>query len=242
MLKLIITLCLFFCIVFQIISQEIDKDQIQQTLKDKRKFKNEFSLDMKHIGLNSLFNGSTLLYKRSFRTGKLIDLNSIRAMRIGIKANIQDNLNERHPSLEIINNSSNDVRLIAQNKYNLELLFGLEKQNSLNHIIAYYGMDMVLGYNFVDDDVSNYTLGNIDFDYLESTDFEFQIIRLGINPFFGLKYYFTKFLGISMETGFYTGFFKSKVKHLINDNLEIKSNGYQFQFNNIRFINLSYHF
>jgi hypothetical protein len=82
------------------------------------------------------------------------------------------------------------------------------------------------------------------------------IFRFGVNPFVGVKYYFTARLSLGVETGFSIFYFEQKSAEIhveqgfINGQLSpvyvkygpVKSNGIQTKFNNLRFVTIGYTF
>ena len=78
----------------------------------------------------------------------------------------------------------------------------------------------------------------------------------GLNPFFGIKYYFTDRISLGIETGLSILYYNEKVTQLLVERISgegglinrysegetVGSNGIRTRFNNLRFLTLGYTF
>lgn len=145
------TMCIivtFFIITANLFSQ----DKFGAELSEIRKHRNQIDLDIKNIfsGLNS----TTLLYKRSYQTGNLVDVNAIKLIRFGLGINSEinfDNTNTtRIDSLEVIYQPGDQI------SFNLSL--GWEKQKMHKNFVHYFGFD---AYSSITKTMTVFTVGII---------------------------------------------------------------------------------
>ncbi len=248
MKRLRITVFLFVFATLNLFSQ--DKN-IGAELSEIRKNKNHLELDVKNI-FNGLGN-ATLLYKRTFQSGELIDVNSIRLIRFLGRINNQITLTDdpaRQPG------DTSNVRLHPSDLINFQLAIGFERQKMNKNFVHYYGVDGVIEF-LKSDGSGSVTIGRVANNFTGSGNDRFiKSIRTGLNPFIGIKYYFTNRLSIGMETGISILYFSQSVaearyeQKVVNGQLEkvfvkdepSKSQGIWTGFNNLRFLTIGYTF
>ncbi|MFN0013341.1 MAG: hypothetical protein ACKVU2_02230 [Saprospiraceae bacterium] len=212
-------------------------------LSEIRKNKNQIDLDVKNL-FNGL-SGATLLYKRSYQTGDLIDVSAIKLIRFSASINNQVLLGEK-----------NIPWSAAANNIDLQIGVGIEKQVMHNGFVHYYGADLVAGYYNSNAIFNTIEPGGILVDYY-GNQVRGRSIRAGLNPFFGIKYYFTSRLSIGLETGMSLMYFHASVteqvvtRTLVNNQIIYTnvytsnlpaSSGFQTRFNNLRFLTVGYTF
>jgi len=238
---------LFF--VFADIYAQKEKGGVE--LSKIRANKNQIDLDIKNI-FNGL-SGATLLYKRSFKTGKLIEVNAIQLLRFSGRINNQITFTE-DPNREPDNMDT--AILFPSDILNFQVGIGFERQKMNKRFVHYYGIDGVFNMFKNDDDFSNGSLGGITINATNSTDRLITSIRTGVNPFFGIKYYFTNQLSVGIETGIAILYFNQKITEIsigqdfvdnelvtvVNEEDPVVSEGLQTNFNNLRFLTVGYAF
>lgn len=248
MKKLAITLSLIVCASLNMFSQE---KKIGAELSEVRKNKNQLDLDIKNI-FNGLGN-ATLLYKRSFQVGELINVNSIRLIRLSGRVNNQITFTD-DPTREP--DDTTNVRYHPSDLVNFQVGLGFERQKMNKNFVHYYGIDGIISFFKLDDDFSNGTIGGITNNITPTTDRFIRTLKTGINPFFGIKYYFTSRISIGIETGFAILYFNQSItevgfeEEFVNGQSEVvfvedepvKSSGIQTRFNNLRFLTIGYTF
>ena len=248
MKKLTIALSL---IVFSTINTYSQSKKIGTELSEIRKNKNHLDLDIRNI-FNGLGN-ATLLYKRTYQKGELIDVNSIRLIRISGRLNNQINFTDdptRDP------NDTTNVAFHPSNLIDIQLGIGFERQKMNKNFVHYYGIDGIFNFFKLDDDFSNGSFGGVTINSTGTTDRLLRTFRTGINPFLGIKYYFTNRLSIGIETGISILYFNHSITEIrfeqqfVNGQFEnvfvedepVISNGIQTRFNNLRFLTIGYTF
>ncbi len=152
---------------------------------------------------------------------------------------IDDTIQTSHS--EIYYNRYYGTKPRSYQKYSLNL--GYEVQKGLKRKIAiFYGADIAASFQYanalfdVEEDARfyYYTLyGNTKINQLQQTN-----IRLGIVPFFGVRYYFLPYLSIGIETGAHLGYQQNKI-HFEIDDQTYKANGLYNKFYGIRALSLN---
>ncbi|RMG85405.1 MAG: hypothetical protein D6714_06005 [Bacteroidetes bacterium] len=225
--------------------------KIGAELSEIRKNKNHLDLDIKNI-FSGLGN-ATLLYKRSYQSGDLIDVNSIRLLRLSARIDNQITFTDdptRKP------NDTAFVFFHPSDIIDFQIGLGFERQKMNKHFVHYFGVDGILNFFKSDDDFLNAYFSGVANNSTRTTDRFLKVIRTGINPFFGVKYYFTPRISIGIETGISLLYFNQTIREveleekLVNGRLEVsfvegdpvKSNGIQTRFNNLRFLTVGYTF
>lgn len=220
-------------------------------LSEIRKNKNQIDVDIKNIftGLNR----ATLVYKRAFQAGDLVDVNAIKLIRFSGSFNNQITFTEdptRLPDNNIV------VELHPSNILDVQVGIGFEKQKMNKDFVHYFGIDGIINYTKSDDDLPNGTLGGVINNATSTTDRLISNTRAGIVPFFGIKYYFTNRLSLGIETGLAILYFNQSITeviveaNLVNGQIvttfeeddPVKSSGIQTNFNGLRFLSIGYTF
>lgn len=212
--------------------------------------KNNWQLDLDVKDIFDLSNAA-IIVKRKLEMGKLVEVNAVKLLRLTMEVNSQVNFTD-DPS-----NDSVQVVYFPQDWFDLTIGFGFEKQIAHKGFVHYFGVDGIFGYYSSDDNnVYPYRNGGLVIsggDYLNE---HAKIWRAGVNPFFGIKYYFTKRLSIGIETGAEFAFFKSKITEegyrtfILNGNQyfsyyygdPLESKGITTKFNKLRYLTVGYTF
>ena len=248
MKKLLIALFLIAFATGNIFSQE---KKIGAELSEIRKNKNHLDLDIKNIF--SSLSRATLLYKRTFQKGDLIDVNSIRLIRFSGRIDNQITFTDdptRKP------NDTTNVGFHPSDIIDFQIGIGFERQKMNKNFVHYYGIDGIFHFVKFDDDFPNGFIGGVTNNRTFSTDRLWRTFRTGLNPFVGIKYYFTNRLSLGIETGISLLYFNQAITEvrfdqtIVNGQVveefvedePVKSNGLQVGFNNLRFLTVGYTF
>ncbi len=155
------------------------------------------------------------------------------------------------PNRDTDNNQSSVIH--PSNSIDIQLGIGFEKQTMNKDFVHYYGVDGIVNYTRADDDYSNGKIGGVTNNYVSTTDRLIRVLRTGVNPFFGIKYYFNSSISIGLETGIEVAYFNQKITEVesfynvinileFNELEPVTSHGIQALFNNIRFVTVGYTF
>lgn len=218
-----------------------------------RKNKNHLDLDVKNI-FNSL-TSATLIYKRTFKTGELINVNSINLIRFSGQVNNQITLTE-DPTRTTTTDDDVDIRFFPSNILDFQVGLGIERQKMNKNFVHYFGVDAVYSLAKIDDDISNGAIGGITVNVVETTDRLMRTMKTGLNPFIGIKYYFTNRISLGLETGFSVLYFSQETIELsfesevvngdvVSELVEAEpfiATGILTDFNNLRFLTIGYTF
>jgi len=242
----------FFLVVYGMTSVFSQEKKLGAEISEIRKNKNQVDIDIKNI-FNGLGN-ATLLYKRAYQSGNLVNVNAIQLIRFSAQINNQITFTDdptRESSLEDAN-----VVFHPSNLMNIQLGIGYERQQMNKNFVHYYGVDGVFNFFQSDDDYANGYFGGVTNNHTGTTDRLIKTFRAGVNPFFGIKYYFTNNISIGIETGFAVLYFNQAItevdreQELFNgefvntfvEDTPTKSSGIQTRFNNLRFLTIGYAF
>lgn len=211
--------------------------------------KNNFQVDVDVSNILNGLSGAGLVLKKKFDPGKFVSVNSIKLLRGSLRFNnivsfqnyFKDTLvNDDHP------------------KTNLDIQIGLgwERQYLHKKFVHYYGLDLIATHYQNDRIYSGYGSGNQV--YFVSYAFKYRQNRIGINPFFGIKYYLNDRFSIGIETGFELSYYRFHNEEYIrswnvglngiieNYNAEKVKNttftGLLMSFNNVRSVTAGYTF
>jgi hypothetical protein len=238
---------LFIVLSFLVLSPLFSQDSLSTTatdlskLSEVRKFNNQIDLDVRTLfaGLPS----ATIIYKRKLERGRYVMLDQIKLLRVTASINTQSNFTP-DPNRDL--KSPVEVGLHPSNEINVTLGVGLEKQKRSKRFVHYYGADLVGEYYKNDDDYSNGTIAGVVVNATITTDRKLVISRIGVNPFLGIKYYFSPRLSVGVETGFQLAYFNAKIEEYDTKEkvfLEpVISKGIITRFNNLRFLTVGYAF
>lgn len=197
-------------------------------LSEIRKYNNQIELDIKNLFTG--FEGASLLYKRKLETGKLIAVNEIKLLRL--MAELTTVIRFGNNDLPTVTGDTSFV--FIQDRLNFRLGVGFEKQKKNKNFVHYYGMDAIFGYS-----KREYY---VPISFGVSVPRIVKFMRVGVNPFFGIKYYVTKRISLGIETGIELSYLHL-IESSIPENREVSnSNGFFAQLNNLRFITLGYVF
>lgn len=161
--------------------------------------KNNFQIDVDVSNILNGLSGAGLVLKKKFDPGKFVSVSSIKLLRGSVRFNniisfqnyFKDTLvNDNHP------------------KTNLDIQIGIgwERQYLHKKFVHYYGIDLIASHFQNDAIHSNYAANNQI--YFASYVFKSRQDRIGINPFFGIKYYLTDRISVGIETGFELSFYR----------------------------------
>jgi len=242
-----------FATVFSLTATFSQDNQSGTEISEIRKNKNHLDLDIKNI-FNRL-EGASLIYKRSYQSGDLIDVSSIKLIRFWGSINNQITF-EKDPVRD-----PNDPRYVSShpsNVINFTLGTGIERQRMNKNFVHYYGIDAVFNYFDFDTEIFYSASSNgITYAYYPSSSTTINGYRTGVNPFLGFKYYFTDRLSIGVETGISLLYFSQTAREfwvqaiIANGQVTkittiqsepIKSSGILTSFNNLRFLTVGYTF
>lgn len=164
--------------------------------------KNKYQVELGFRSASSVFYNTasaTILFKKKYNRGKLIDVSSIKFLRAFVGINFDLKLKK-------------DVYFNSELPQNLSFGLGFEKQFQNRKFVHYYGLDLFLNYFKGMDYYSYYrsfseemSVRYMFFQYNES-------IHTGIIPFFGFKYHITNQFSVGIETGLSLGFLFSEIK------------------------------
>ena len=241
---------LFFTII--LLSASYAQEQTTGTeLSEIRK--NEYKVDLDVKNFFSGFNGASIIFKKKYQRGNLIDVSAIKSLRLSVQFNNQITFTKDPTKL---NGDTTQVGLFPSNVLDFQVGFGFEKQVMHKGFVHYYGIDAIVNYYKNDDDYSNGTLGSITINNTLTSDRFVKTIKGGINPFFGVKYYFSKRISVGLETGIELSYFnmtttETKTEKTFVDGVAatnfiihspITSQGIITKFNNLRFLTVGYTF
>lgn len=238
----------FMFIGFYVFSQnEVDK-KTKTDLSEIRKNTYQLDLDVKNV-FTSLSN-ATLIFKKKLQSGKFIDVNSIKLLRITAKINSQTNLNDKSAG-------TNFASYGPVNKTDVGIGVGFEKQIKNKNFVHYFGIDAIGSYQTSETGTYLYYYSEIlEYNFISTYDIKTKLTKVGVNPFFGIKYYITDKISVGIETGFEFSFFNNKTNQtqylprLVKEGVKIDiieydprfTNGLLAKFNNLRFATVGYVF
>ena len=173
--------------------------------------KNKFQVELGFRSIKNVYDNTTsatVLFKKKYNPGKLIDISSIKYLRAFFSFNNQINFKKDPTRFSF---DSTDLEFHPSNLIDLTVGFGIEKQFQNRRFIHYFGCDIFTRYYKSDDDYpDNLFIGGIGLNATETTDRLVRTINSGLIPFVGLKFYVTDQFCIGLETGFSLNYFNSK--------------------------------
>jgi len=246
-----VTFLVFTLILSLGLNGQTQERKFGRGLSEVRKHKNQLDLDVKSV-FSSLTN-ATLMYKRAYQKGKLIDANAIRSIRLLGRFNNQLSFT-KDPTRE--DNDTSNVGFHPSNIVDTQMGIGFEIQKMNKYFVHYYGIDGIFHFFKMDEDVPNATFGGVINNATSTTDRLLRTMSAGFIPFFGVKYYFTSRISVGVETGFSIVYFNQSITEVnmyqraVDGRIEsifvkdapVKSHGMQFNFNNLRFLTVGYTF
>lgn len=212
--------------------------------------KNNYQVELGFRSIQNIYNNTaaaTIMFKKKYNAGKLIDVKSIKFLRtyFTLNSNIKfgsDTIRRRQFSFE------------SQNNVDVSFGIGIEKQFQNRRFVHFFGCDIFTNY-YDGGQVYGISYNNFFNNYNVLYQLE-RTINPGVSPFLGMKYYFTDQLSIGIETGFSLGYYNSKFKNVMHsvdiiNGQEIYNqtnytsfieNGLKANFLGIRFITIGYSF
>ncbi len=219
--------------------------------------KNNYQVELGFRSIKSIYentSSATILFKKKFNPGKLIDVNAVRFMRAYFSVNTQVNFTEDPTRLPL---DTTVIRFHPSNINDITFGIGLEKQFQNKSFVHYVGCDLFTQYYTSDDDVPvNSRLGNVALNIPETTDRFYRLISPGLLPFAGFKYYFNDQFSVGVETGIQFSYFNTKITEVryeeefvdgenittFEEKDPVVSNGFKVDFLGLRFVTLGYSF
>jgi hypothetical protein len=178
------------------------------------------------------------------------NVNSIKLLRITAKINSQTNLNDKSAD-------TNFASYRPVNKTDVGIGFGFEKQIKNKNFVHYFGIDAIGSYQTSETGTYLYYYSEtLEYNFISTYDIKTKLTKVGVNPFFGIKYYITDKISVGIETGFEFSFFNNKTNQtqylprLVKEGVKIDiieydprfTNGILARFNNLRFATVGYVF
>lgn len=177
-------------LILVISSTSFSQEMQKTTIFDYSEDKHEFSIDISPVLLGNF--PSSLLYRNNYVSKK----GKNAAFRLG--ANFSGTFTSQK-------NEENPQSTVDLNSHQVNFLIGKEWQKTIqNRILAYYGMDLNLGYGRSSTGGNFINLPETSF---STTNTTYSISAIG---FVGLKYHLSRHFSISAESGLNAGFNNSK--------------------------------
>lgn len=230
----------------------------QQTESISEVRKNEFQIELGFNSIQSIYSNTssaTVLFKKKYQRGRLIEVNSVKYLRAYFSFGGQVNFSD-DPTLAPVDSTS--VQFHPSSVTDVQVGFGLEKQYQSNRFVHYYGLDLFTNYFRTNDDFANGSFGGITVNRTNTTDRRLRTIESGFNPFMGIKYYFTPQFSVGVETGISLSYFNSRFQEIrfssefdqdlgtlvrvVNELTPSVSHGLKFRFLGVRFLTVGYSF
>ncbi|HMR42346.1 MAG TPA: hypothetical protein PKC40_00865 [Saprospiraceae bacterium] len=245
--KTILAFAFIFAILSGLSAQENTKEEPVYN-----QFKNEIGIDFQNLfSFNTL--GSSLVFKKRIGEKRFISLNEKRVLRFQTGFFVDNSL--------AIDTASNNYSYFM-NRYaagdafkdkniNSRILVGMEWQKQKGRWQFFYGFDIGVGYSIADRITGYYYQysGNVIINEGFITSKE-ESLNFPTYGFFGLKYFFTPRVSLSVESAISAGFSKIKSNETRHSSIEktseetflIKELRINSNFDYLRFLNLSYYF
>lgn len=248
-LLFIITIC---CSVYSLDAQFL---KAQKDMTEIRLNKNHLELDIKNIFTG--LSGASLIYKRRLESAKYVKVNSLNLLRITATIRYEVEVSSKDIPVPLtIDDYVPDAYYSGPYASSNRIGIGLEWQKMNKGFVHYFGSDLVFDYNKDFDSYlrTTYSSGTL---YRQTRqESENVYYGLGLNPFFGIKYYFNSRLNLGIETGLYLGYqmYHTETKTVVHEysGAELttsesslpdqKSGKILTSFNNLRFLTVGYCF
>lgn len=221
--------------------------------------KNDYQVELGFRSVESIWkntSSATVIFKKSYKTGELINVNSVNYMRAYFSINTQINFSEDPARMDM---DSTEIGFHPGDIIDVTSGIGIEKQFHNKKFVHYIGTDLYTRFFKSDDDFpNNTTIGDVSLNFTQTTDRTIRSLNLGLSPFFGIKYYFTNQFSVGIESGFRISYFNTRIQEIrietefdpfFNQTITVFkeldpviSNGFKFNFLGIRFITLGYSF
>jgi len=245
---------LTFIIVFLAIQLNA---QTENSISEVRK--NKYQIELGFRNIQSIYANTfsaTILFKKKFQTGDLMEVNSVKFLRSYFSINTQINFTD-DPTRK--NQDSTKIEYHPADIVDLTFGIGIEKQFQNKRFVHYIGSDIYGQFFKSDDDYpENASIGGVILNSTQTTDRTVRTMNTGINPFFGIKYYITNQFSVGIESGFSLTYFNTRIQEnrtinqfnpntgqqiTVFEELEpVLSNGIKFSFLGVRFITIGYSF
>lgn len=231
--------------------------QTDNSISEIRKNKHQIELGFRSImSIYDNTSSATILFKKKFQTGDLIEVNSVKYLRAYFSFNTQINFTDDPTRM---NQDSTDLGFHPADIIDITFGLGIEKQFQNKKFVHYIGTDLY-GQIFKSDDdfPGNSSIGGVVSNSTNTTDRTVRSINTGLSPFFGIKYYITDQFSVGIESGFRLTYFNTKFQEIRTINVfdqdlgqtitvfqelePVVSNGIRFNFLGIRFITVGYSF
>ncbi len=231
--------------------------QTENSISEVRK--NKYQIELGFRNIQSIYANTfsaTILFKKKFQTGDLIEVNSVKFLRSYFSINTQINFTD-DPTRK--NQDSTKIEYHPADIVDLTFGIGIEKQFQNKRFVHYIGSDIYGQFFKSDDDYpENASIGGVILNSTQTTDRTVRTMNTGINPFFGIKYYITNQFSVGIESGFSLTYFNTRIQEnrtinqfnpntgqqiTVFEELEpVLSNGIKFSFLGVRFITIGYSF
>ena len=212
--------------------------------------KNKFQVDVDLRSILSGLGGAGLVFKAKIEPGKFVSVSSIKLLRANLRFN--NSIGFQNYFKDTLVNSS-----YPKNNIDMQGGIGIERQYLHKKFVHYYGIDIIGSY-YQNDNISQYLGVSNQDPYVYSYIFKYHQYKVGINPFFGVKYYLTDRFSIGIETGVEISYYRLHDKEYFRNwrinqagevydytvtKIQDKSfSGLLTNFNNIRFLTAGYTF
>ncbi len=212
--------------------------------------KNNYQVELNFKTVQNIYSNTaaaTLMFKKKYNPGELIDITSIKFLRTYLTLNSNINLgNDTFPNKHFMLNYKEMI--------NLTFGLGIEKQFQNRKFVHYLGCDIFTNY-YDGSKIINYYYTNSFMGYNMNYEYE-KTINSGLIPFIGLKYYVTDQLSFGIETGLSLSYYSSKINNVyysldfvngkeVYNKTELTpfiENGIKFNYLGLRFITIGYSF
>lgn len=208
-----------------------------QLLKPKHKYKHEIANSITGIGLNRLISSSSIMYRKSRKKDGKYPAKARYNTRYALALDGQYNFTPINRE-DTITNSGVD----AINSLFFRAVIGFEKQTQLDKIIFYRGMDYFLEGFLRNEDIAERSVNGIEANFISTDNYAEEQLGVGVIPFLGLRYFISRRIAISAETGWEFRAFYFNHVFLRDQEFNNASIGLTSRFLGLRTVQLSYLF
>ncbi len=243
-IRLYMSAVLLFALTQLCAQQEYSKTPLFKTptLKSQN-YKYQLDIDVKDM-LRRGTNTTLILKKKIAKRKKNLNF-----LRLNINWNAR-NYSENENSIQDdrVERSSRSLRINTG--------LGIEKQIRHNGFVHYYGVDALINFSFSNNEIESVFSGTNPSEITNTSRDINRYFGVGINPFFGIKYYLNPRLSVGVETGLqfsyarrYGSWLKTSVyvdngMFIYDEFRRDRTIGDSFfsSFNNLRFLTIGYTF
>jgi len=168
--------------------------------------KNNFQVDVDLSNILDGLAGAGLVLKKKFDPGKFVSVNSIRLLRASLRMN--NTVSFQNYFKDTLANTN-----YPKTNLDMQIGLGLERQYIHKKFVHYYGIDLIAAHYQSDNVYFGYGGGNVA--YFVNYVYKYRRNRIGVNPFFGIKYYLTDRFSLGIETGFELSYYRFKDEEYI---------------------------